>query len=450
MVVSAAVALDALLVASPFVVPSTLGSAAAQGAARAGSASAVLPGAAAVLAVGLLASRGLYDFGHPRSWRSQSYAVMSSISMALIGCVLLAEFASIALAGWVVASAALAIPVVALIHVSVTRAYVAFVNTVAAAPRAIVVGADAAARDAAREFALRGYKVLGHVDNLADGLPGGLLGPIERLDDLVERLAVDEVIVAIPSERTAELRSVLTRGFARPIRVKYAADLGELRLPTRFDVRRIGRREYIDFAPVPPVGWTKRAMDIALAGSALIVLIPLFAAIALAIKVGSPGPVFYRQMRVGKDRELFWMLKFRSMRADAEARLGEVIAANEVTGPMFKIRKDPRVTSVGRILRRTSVDELPQLVNVLRGEMSLVGPRPPLASEVEKYQNWQIGRLRAVPGMTGLWQISGRTNLTFQEMVRLDLHYIRNWSLGLDLVILLRTIPAVISARGAY
>jgi lipopolysaccharide/colanic/teichoic acid biosynthesis glycosyltransferase len=148
---------------------------------------------------------------------------------------------------------------------------------------------------------------------------------------------------------------------------------------------------------------------------------------------------------VGKDGKLFEMLKFRSMHRDADRRRAELMAANEASGPLFKIRNDPRITRVGRFLRRSSLDELPQLFNVLRGEMSLVGPRPPLPSEVEKYEVWQLGRLRAVPGMTGLWQVSGRSEVSFQDMVRLDLHYIRNWSLSLDLEILWRTLPAVLA-----
>ncbi len=144
------------------------------------------------------------------------------------------------------------------------------------------------------------------------------------------------------------------------------------------------------------------------------------------------------------------MIKFRSMCQDAERRLETLRAHNEASGPLFKMRKDPRVTRVGGVLRRWSLDELPQLLNVLRGEMSLVGPRPPIPSEVAKYEDWQLGRLRAVPGLTGLWQVSGRSEVPFHDMVRLDLHYIRNWSIGLDLEILLRTIPAVLTNRGAY
>jgi lipopolysaccharide/colanic/teichoic acid biosynthesis glycosyltransferase len=170
----------------------------------------------------------------------------------------------------------------------------------------------------------------------------------------------------------------------------------------------------------------------------------------VAIKLDSPGPMFYRQQRVGKDGRRFGMVKFRSMRQDAERLLDELRAQNEATGPLFKMRRDPRVTGVGRVLRRWSLDELPQLFNVLKGEMSLIGPRPPLPSEVEQYEDWQHGRLRLVPGMTGLWQVSGRSEVPFHDMVRLDLHYIRNWSLGLDLEILLRTIPAVLTNRGAF
>ena len=182
----------------------------------------------------------------------------------------------------------------------------------------------------------------------------------------------------------------------------------------------------------------------------LVLLVPLLVAIAIAIKVDSPGSTLYGQVRVGKDGRHFRMLKFRSMRQDADRLIADLLDLNEVTGPMFKIRRDPRITRVGRFIRRYSLDELPQLINVVLGDMSLVGPRPPTAAEVERYQDWEHGRLRAVPGITGLWQVSGRTEIPFSEMVRLDLDYIRNWSLALDVEILLRTIPAVFSTKGAY
>jgi exopolysaccharide biosynthesis polyprenyl glycosylphosphotransferase len=207
---------------------------------------------------------------------------------------------------------------------------------------------------------------------------------------------------------------------------------------------------------VPSPAWAswqrvaKRALDITVAATLLVLAAPLMLLIALAIKLDSPGPVIFRQRRVGKDGRLFTFYKFRGMVADAEARLHEVAHLNEVNGPIFKSRRDPRVTRVGRVLRRTSLDELPQLWNVLRGDMSLVGPRPPLPSEVAQYEPWQRDRLLAQGGITGLWQVSGRNLLGFEDMVRLDLEYITRWSLWLDLCILLRTVLVVLTARGAF
>jgi lipopolysaccharide/colanic/teichoic acid biosynthesis glycosyltransferase len=160
-------------------------------------------------------------------------------------------------------------------------------------------------------------------------------------------------------------------------------------------------------------------------------------------------PIF-RQIRVGKDERLFSCFKFRSMREGADEEKGNLLEKNEVDGPVFKIREDPRITPVGRFLRRSSIDELPQLFNVLWGHMSLVGPRPAIPNEVQRYQPWHKRRLEVAPGMTGLWQVSGRSQLTFDEMVLLDLYYIENWSPILDVQILLRTLPQVILADGAY
>jgi exopolysaccharide biosynthesis polyprenyl glycosylphosphotransferase len=200
-------------------------------------------------------------------------------------------------------------------------------------------------------------------------------------------------------------------------------------------------------------GWQqggKRLLDIVVASLLLVLFAPLFILIAIAIRIDSAGPIIYRQTRLGKDGKPFTFLKFRGMVADAEMQRAKLEALNEVSGPIFKIRNDPRVTRVGRMIRRLSLDELPQLWNVMRGDMSLVGPRPPLHSEVVRYEPWQHGRLSATPGMTGLWQVKGRSTLDFVTMVRLDLEYIEHWSLWLDLSILVRTIPAVLSAAGAY
>jgi exopolysaccharide biosynthesis polyprenyl glycosylphosphotransferase len=194
----------------------------------------------------------------------------------------------------------------------------------------------------------------------------------------------------------------------------------------------------------------KAVMDRLSALTLLVLLTPVLAGIALAVRLTSPGPVLFRQVRVGKDGREFVMYKFRSMYADAPARLAEVRKLNDYDDVLFKVRNDPRVTRVGRWLRRFSLDELPQLINVLRGQMSLVGPRPPLPEEVAAYPADMRRRLAVRPGLTGLWQVSGRSDLPFEEAVKLDIRYVENWSFTLDLVILLRTLAAVYRASGAY
>lgn len=194
----------------------------------------------------------------------------------------------------------------------------------------------------------------------------------------------------------------------------------------------------------------KRATDLVLSLLALVVLIPFFPVVALAIKLSSPGPILYRSIRLGKDGQPFVFYKFRSMVDGAHESRNFIKHLNEAEGPVFKIARDPRVTGVGRFLRRTSIDEIPQLLNVVRGDMTLVGPRPPIPEEVEEYKSWQRRRLDVRPGITCLWQISGRSKLGFEEWMRLDIQYIENISFPLDLKILLRTIPAVLSREGAY
>lgn len=194
----------------------------------------------------------------------------------------------------------------------------------------------------------------------------------------------------------------------------------------------------------------KRVCDVLMSLLLLPIFLPLGLLIAIAIKLDSKGPVLYKQARVGKDGWLFTMYKFRSMYKGSEELREGLNNLNEAAGPVFKIKKDPRITRVGAFLRRSSLDELPQIVNVLRGEMSLVGPRPPLPEEVEKYTDYQQGRLLVRPGLTCLWQVRGRSNLSFDRWVELDLEYVRNQSLWLDFKILLQTIPAVLGGKGAW
>jgi lipopolysaccharide/colanic/teichoic acid biosynthesis glycosyltransferase len=219
-------------------------------------------------------------------------------------------------------------------------------------------------------------------------------------------------------------------------------------------VQRREARRGVVFAPAgsAPEGAAalgKRVLDVALASALLVGLAPLFLLTAALVRLDSPGPVLLGQDRIGRGLRTFRMYKFRSMVADADQLRENLQHLNEVDGPIFKIRNDPRVTRMGAFLRRSSLDELPQLWNVLRGEMSLVGPRPPFAHEVEHDLLRQRARLRFPPGMTGLWQVGGRSNLTYQAMVRLDLRYVRDWSLFADLGILLRTIPVVLTGKGA-
>lgn len=195
---------------------------------------------------------------------------------------------------------------------------------------------------------------------------------------------------------------------------------------------------------------SKRIFDIVVSSIAILLLIPLFIFIVIAIKLDSKGPGVFAQERSGYKGKLFKMYKFRSMVNDAENSLKDIERYNEVSGHMFKMKNDPRVTRVGRFIRKTSLDELPQLFNVLRGDMSIVGPRPPLVKEVLQYENWHNLRMSAKPGITGLWQISGRSRLGFHEMVRLDLKYIRERNFRYDIMIVIKTIPVLLGDRNAF
>lgn len=409
--------------------------------------------AVALATVVLFGLQGLYDLERRQPWPARLYTVLSAVSIAMV----LTVAASFLLgdqrfsrlwfaAGWTFSVVGLAVwrtlaqPLCAAVH-----------DAVAPADHVLIVGANRLGEDIAGD--LQGqYRVVGFVDNGSDldGLPAvPHLGPIARLEQLVQAYGVDEIIIALPPSRLDQVVNIIARGFRRPVRVKFSSDLHDL-LPQRVEVDQLAGRPYIGFATAARVGWTKRLFDLVSGGLILLALLPVFVLVAIAIKLDSPGPVFYRQERVGKHGRRFRIYKFRSMRRDADRLLEALRHRNEASGPLFKIRRDPRITRVGQILRRTSLDELPQLFNVLRGEMSLVGPRPPIPAEVEQYEDWQHGRLRALPGITGLWQVSGRSDVSFHDMVRLDLHYIRNWSLSLDFEILVRTIPAVLTNRGAY
>jgi exopolysaccharide biosynthesis polyprenyl glycosylphosphotransferase len=284
-----------------------------------------------------------------------------------------------------------------------------------------------------------------------DRLCAPLLGTVTDLDAVLRAHVVDEVFfgtkaVAHGGAVQAALRTCEQLG------VPFALPACGYRLDRARPCTRGVRDGYVHFSTVRhvPVQYAlKRAFDIALSSTMLVLLFPLLFVVAVAVKLESRGPVLFRQQRVGLRGRPFAMLKFRSMVVDAEARQAALMAQNEQSGPVFKMARDPRVTRVGRFIRRYSIDELPQLVNVLRGDMAVVGPRPPLASEVERYEAWQRRRLSVRPGITCGWQVSGRNKIGFEEWMLLDLHYIDNWRFQHDLALVLKTVPAVLGANGA-
>ena len=279
-----------------------------------------------------------------------------------------------------------------------------------------------------------------------------LLGSPEELSLVLERVRPDEVILAEADFDEGSALGVVERAHRQGIRVRLAPDTTDL---------LVQRGEYVpgEGAPLfelrPPVltGWdwaVKRAFDFVVSILVGVLLLPLWLLIALAIKLSSRGPVLFVDRRIGVGEREFGMLKFRTMVAGAEGLQTQLEAENEAEGALFKIRDDPRVTGVGRLLRRLSLDEIPQILNVLRGEMSLVGPRPLPLRDYALLEEHHKARYAVLPGMTGLWQISGRSGLTFDDLVRLDFTYLENWSIWLDITIIARTIPAVITRRGAY
>ena len=278
------------------------------------------------------------------------------------------------------------------------------------------------------------------------------LGSVTDVPLIVEEQLVDTIVIALPAASHDQVLGIMDHCQRRGVKFRVVPDLYQMRLH-RVDADTINGIPLIAVSESRIRGWNlllKRLMDVSLAVLTLTMLSPVLGLIAMAIKLDSEGPVLFRQTRTGKDGHPFTLYKYRSMKQDAEKDLPLLWEHNEVTGPIFKIRDDPRMTRVGKWIRRASLDELPQLVNVVKGEMSLVGPRPPLPREVDKYEDWHLKRLDAPPGITGLWQVSGRSEIPFDEMVMLDIYYIENWSLGLDLTILLRTIPAVLTGGGAF
>jgi exopolysaccharide biosynthesis polyprenyl glycosylphosphotransferase len=323
--------------------------------------------------------------------------------------------------------------------------------------RTLIVGANPEAERLAATMQVRelGFQpigfVLGGMDDVRLDDPA-VVGRIDRLRELIRETQADCLFVATSAVTAEDVVQVMKARRLADVEVRFTANLPSI-LSTRLAPQTIGGVMTLSVNVLQLTRFqaaAKRACDLLVGGLGLLLLAPVLAAIALAIRLGSPGPVVFRQERVGLHGRPFTLRKFRTMVAGADGMLESLRARNEADGPLFKLRADPRVTRVGRFLRRYSLDELPQLLNVLKGEMSLVGPRPPLAHEVAMYEDWQLDRLEVRPGITGLWQVSGRSELSFDDYVRLDLFYIENWSIAYDLFILSKTLPLLVSARGAY
>ncbi|HET9017278.1 MAG TPA: undecaprenyl-phosphate glucose phosphotransferase [Thermomicrobiaceae bacterium] len=308
-----------------------------------------------------------------------------------------------------------------------------------------------------------GYRVVGFVDRCPTDENWGIaterrverpqyLGDLSAVRSVVEAHHVDEVIIALPPTAHREVLSLIEQCRQQDVDFSLVPDLFEMALD-QVRINEVAGLALIELKDARISGWdyaVKRAMDIAIAAVVVAIFALPMLLIAIAIKLDSPGPILFGQERVGKDGRHFVLYKFRSMCRDAERLKAELLGSNGKDALLFKLKDDPRVTRVGRLLRRTSLDELPQFFNVLVGDMSVVGPRPQVPSEVAAYEDWHYHRLKVTPGLTGLWQVNGRSNLSFDEMVKLDLYYAEHWSPWLDIKLILRTFPAVILARGAY
>lgn len=423
-----------------------------------------LPVAVLLTALLLLIFRldGVYDRRRGSSLLDVIYALTSSTTTGIVVMIVVALVYRPLLYSRLIFLYA---SVLIVLFLSASRAFVAVVFWRMRArgvgvDRVLIIGAGEVGRTVMRTVVARpelGYRIIGFLDDNpekgeTDIGPFKALGGLDNLAGVLGAECITEVIIALPWTYHRKILSLITRCERARVRVRFVPDIFQLTL-SRVDMDDLGGIPLLGVKPVTIRGSSlaiKRVMDLTLAGLGGLVALPFMALIALAIRLDSPGPILFKQVRVGKGGKEFLCWKFRSMREGAETEQERLRQLNEATGPLFKIKDDPRMTRVGRFLRRISLDELPQIYNILRGEMSFVGPRPPLPSEVAQYQEWHKQRLEAPQGITGLPQVSGRSDLTFDEQCLLDIFYIENYSPALDVRILLRTVPTVLSRKGAY
>ncbi len=405
---------------------------------------------------------GLYDHTRKRRWLDQAYRIFSGTmtSILLVMAITFALQPLVYSRGMLVVVGGLIVIFLWADRLILQWVLVARRRRGIGVDRLIVVGMGELGRTVVRNVLadpLVPYALLGYVDDNPVKGQGALgrikgLGNLGALGDICTEHQPSEVIITLPWSQQEKIRYVMDVCEAAGVRARVVPDVFHQRL------------RHLDMASlngIPLLGAgtdglskssiaAKRMLDLILTLLSMPFFLLIYAAAALAIKFDDGGPVIFRQRRVGRDGREFDVFKFRSMVVNAEELLGQLREQNTTGGPTFKVADDPRITRVGRFIRRTSIDELPQLINVLRGEMSLVGPRPGTPNEVAEYEPWHRERLAIVPGLTGLWQVSGRSEVPFDEMVLLDVFYIENWSLDLDIRIILQTVPTVLFRKGAY
>jgi exopolysaccharide biosynthesis polyprenyl glycosylphosphotransferase len=326
----------------------------------------------------------------------------------------------------------------------------------------LIVGTNRRAVEFAEKLGTRaelGYRILGFADRQWRGIEQfhqsghAFVCELDNLPDFLRKNAVDEVAIALPIRSFHDDASrVAALCEEQGIILRVLPNIFDLKL-ARATAEELEGHPFITHYRGAITGWpvvAKRVLDFCLALTALILVSPVMLLVAALIKITSPGPVFFRQKRMGQNKRKFTIYKFRTMAVDAEARMRQLEHLNELSGPVFKIKNDPRITPIGRFLRKTSIDELPQLINVLKGDMSLVGPRPMSVRDYELFsEDWHRRRFSVRPGITCLWQVNGRNSIPFEKWMELDMQYIDKWSLWLDLKILAKTIPAVLRGSGA-
>jgi exopolysaccharide biosynthesis polyprenyl glycosylphosphotransferase len=414
--------------------------------------------------IGLLFFKGLYRLPRNAGWLSQMGIILSSVTTAVTITIVITflykpwYYSRLIFAlAWV-----MIIVLLALSRIVLNRWRHWRWSRRRDLERVLVVGGSGLGRQVMANLCSGpslGYDLVGYLHESATNgqsvesrEPAPLLGSLAQLPMVVAEQRVHHVIVALPSWHNRHLPEVVEMCHRVGVPFQIVPDFYELSFD-RVTIQELRGVPLIDLRENAIRGWNyalKRAIDVGL----VLLTMPLWGTLSLlimlAIRLDSSGPVIFRQTRIGRNGRPFEFLKFRTMVTDAEQRKAELLEYNERPGVAFKMKNDPRRTRVGSFLRRSSLDEIPQFWNVLRGEMSLVGPRPAIPEEVAQYEVWQRRRLEVMPGCTGLWQVTGRSNTTFEEMVRLDIYYAEHWSLTMDLRILLLTVPAILTARGAY